>query len=67
MALPTFEAMVAKWKQHQDENPEFTNMIDAGLDKVDEYFMYAQQVPANIFAMGNTLCGLLLTFTDYIL
>ena len=38
------------------------------LDKLDEYFMYAQQVPENIIAIGNnTLCSPLLTFTDCIL
>lgn len=67
VALPAFEAMAMKWKQHQDANPKFTNVIDTRLEKLDEYFMYTQQVPANIIVVGNTLCGPLLTFTDYIL
>lgn len=67
MALPAFEAMATKWKQHRDANPEFADVIDTGLDKLDEYFMYAQQVPANTIAMGNTLCDPLSTLTDYIL
>lgn len=55
MALPAFEAMAEKWKRHQDANPEFANVIDAGLDKLDEYFQYAQEVPANTLAMGKIM------------
>ena len=54
MSLAAFEAMAAKWKQHRDANPMFADVIDAGLDKLDEYYNYAQDVPANTIAMGKT-------------
>ena len=54
ISLVAFEAMAARWKQHCDENPEFADVIDAGLDKLDEYYNYAQEVPANTIAMGKS-------------
>lgn len=58
MALPAFEAMAERWKQHQEAKPEFADIIGAGLDKLDKYFQYAQEVPANTIAMGKFMCSL---------
>ena len=54
MSLAAFEAMAAKWKKHCDAHPEFADVIDAGLDKLDEYYNYAQDVLVNTIAMGKT-------------
>ena len=64
MSLAAFEAMAAKWKKHCDAHPEFADVIDARLDKLDEYYNYAQDVPVNTIAMGKTarklfLCNML--------
>lgn len=64
MSLAAFKVMAAKWKKHCDAHPEFADVIDAGLDKLDEYYNYAQDVPANTIAMGKTarklfLCNML--------
>ena len=54
MSLAAFEVMAAKWKKHRDAHPEFADVIDAGLDKLDEYYNYAQDVLVNTIAMGKT-------------
>ena len=54
ISLVAFEAMAARWKQHRDKNPKFAHVIDAGLDKLDEYYNYAQEVPTNTIAMGKS-------------
>ena len=64
MSLAAFEVMAAKWKQHHDANPEFADVIDAGLDKLDEYYNYAQDVPANTIAMGKTGMKPFLQYAD---
>ena len=64
ISLLAFEVMAAKWKEHHDANPKFADVIDAGLDKLDEYYNHAQEVLANTITMGKTgmnlsLCNML--------
>jgi len=50
-AFPAFEGMKRVWKNHQFDHPETYNIVQKGLDKLEEYRDYAGDVPAYILAM----------------
>lgn len=52
-ALPAFESMKRVWTTQKDEMPEVASIIDAGLDKLEEYRERADLVPAFVLAMGK--------------
>ena len=52
-ALPSFEAMVSIWENQQTERPEAVHIIQAGIDKLEEYRDHADLVPAYVLAMGK--------------
>jgi len=39
------------WKNHQFDHPETYDIVQKGLDKLEEYRDYADDVPAYILAM----------------
>jgi hypothetical protein len=41
------------WNEQKAAMPEATPIIDAGLDKLEEYRSRADLVPAYVLAMGN--------------
>lgn len=41
------------WNLQKDEMPDVTSIIDAGLDKLEEYRERADVVPAFVLAMGK--------------
>jgi len=45
-ALPSFLRMSAKWNELQEAMPNYARFIDAGLAKLQDYFLHAMQVPA---------------------
>ncbi|KAF8148231.1 hypothetical protein B0H34DRAFT_668958, partial [Crassisporium funariophilum] len=48
--IPAFQAMITAWKKLQNEQPEVTDIIQAGLDKLEGYQDKLDLVPANILA-----------------
>jgi len=50
-AFPAFEGMKQVWKEHQVEHPETCNIVQEGLDKLDDYRDRADHVPAYVLAM----------------
>ena len=46
--------MKTRWQEQQTENPETTHIIDAGLDKLEDYCDRAALVPAYVLAMGKS-------------
>ena len=52
-ALPSFEAMKNVWTQQKTTNPEMASIINAGLDKLEDYRDRAELVPAYVLAMGK--------------
>lgn len=56
-AIPAFEAMQIVWKAQQVKNPKTAFIIDAGLDKLEEYRERANLTPAYALAMSKSqLC-----------
>ncbi|KAL4262028.1 Zinc finger BED domain-containing [Pleurotus pulmonarius] len=51
-AIPSFEAMRMKWMQQQTKYPHLRNIIQAGLDKLDNYQHRMELSPAYILAMA---------------
>ncbi|KAH6906874.1 ribonuclease H-like domain-containing protein [Coprinopsis sp. MPI-PUGE-AT-0042] len=50
-ALPCFQAMVAKWKAMANEKPLFADIINAGIEKLEEYMEVIAEVPAYTLAI----------------
>ncbi|TFK35666.1 hypothetical protein BDQ12DRAFT_611422, partial [Crucibulum laeve] len=51
-ALPSFEGMMGAWEKLKNDNPDLTNIIQAGLDKLEAYHNRTDVVPAYIFSMS---------------
>jgi hypothetical protein len=45
--------MKIKWQTQKDDIPGVSQIIDKGLDKLEEYRARADMVPAYILAMGE--------------
>jgi len=54
-AIPTFEAMKNVWMEHQGKNPDSANIIQDGLDKLEDYHDRMDDVPAYVLAMSTYL------------
>jgi hypothetical protein len=52
------------WNAQKDEMPDAAPIIDAGLDKLEEYRERADLVPAFVLAMGKCNMAFLLPFID---
>jgi len=52
-AIPSFEAMSAKWEEYQHNNPAMANIVQHGLDKLEIYRERADLVPAYVIAMSK--------------
>ena len=50
-AFPAFEGMKRVWKGHQVEHPETSDIVQDGLDKLEDYRDCADHVPAYVLAM----------------
>lgn len=61
-AIPAFEAMLHAWEVQQDEYPEATYIINDGLEKLREYQVRIDMVPAYTLAMGNSSIFIPLSF-----
>lgn len=44
--------MKIKWKQYRDDHPLVADVVEAGLDKLEEYRERTELVPAHVLAMG---------------
>jgi len=45
-ALPSFQRIIMRWEEYQDDMPAYDIYIEAGLLKLRDYFSRAMQVPA---------------------
>ncbi|TFK40124.1 hypothetical protein BDQ12DRAFT_721592 [Crucibulum laeve] len=50
-ALPSFEGMMKAWENLKIDHPDTTNVIQAGLDKLEVYRDYTDIVPAYLLSM----------------
>ncbi|SJK99374.1 uncharacterized protein ARMOST_02670 [Armillaria ostoyae] len=50
-ALPSFSAFILRWRSLQEKMPEMKNVIQAGLEKLEDYFLKVMHIPAYNFAM----------------
>jgi len=51
-ALPAFKAMIRIWKDHMYNHPETTTIIHQGIQKLETYESYAEEIPAYVLAMS---------------
>ena len=52
-AIPSFEAMSAKWEEYQYNNPTMMNIVQPGLDKLETYKEHANIVLVYVIAMSK--------------
>lgn len=52
--LPTFHAVIRRWKHLQRDRPETADIIQPGLDKLDDYIDRILDVPAYTLAMSKS-------------
>ncbi|KAK0474640.1 hypothetical protein IW261DRAFT_1341484, partial [Armillaria novae-zelandiae] len=52
-ALPAFSAFLLHWCSLQQTMPEMEEVIEAGLDKLEDYFGKVMNIPAYIFSMSK--------------
>jgi hypothetical protein len=62
-----YSQFIDKWKELQRLRPDLAEYIQPGLDKLQDYSLYLNDVPAYTLAMGIVLsflktCNLVLTF-----
>lgn len=50
-AIPSYEALIHKWESFRDEKPIVANVIDAGLEKLDDYTERISEIPAYTLSM----------------
>ena len=50
-AFPAFKGMKRVWKEHQVEHLETSDVVQEGLNKLDDYRDRADHVPAYVLAM----------------
>ncbi|KAF6743936.1 ribonuclease H-like domain-containing protein, partial [Ephemerocybe angulata] len=50
-ALPSFHAMISRWKEMKTELPRYSLVIDAGISKLQDYWNEVKDVPAYTLAM----------------
>jgi hypothetical protein len=50
-SIPAFESFISVWKELSEENPDWSNLIQPGLDKLEEYEERLTDV--HIIAMGK--------------
>ncbi|KIM34693.1 hypothetical protein M413DRAFT_75735, partial [Hebeloma cylindrosporum] len=50
-AIRSFSAISEVWKEHQDQYPETSNIVQAGIDKLEEYSDRTSLTPAYTVAM----------------
>jgi hypothetical protein len=58
-ALPSFEKLVSVWKKHQNRHPETSDIVAAGLEKIEGYSARASVVDAYMLSMCMSLVPLL--------
>jgi hypothetical protein len=51
-AIPAFNAMKNVWMDHQVKHPESADIVQDGLDKLDDYHDRMDDVPAYVLAMS---------------
>lgn len=52
-ALPCFEAMARSWEALKSKQSKYASIISEGLDKLETYRLYTEEVPAYTLAMST--------------
>lgn len=60
--LPAFEALKQKWTECKEDHAECTQIIEKGLQKLEDYSDRIDVVPAYVLAMGISAIHLLYLF-----
>jgi hypothetical protein len=50
-----FSSFIEKWKDLLEDRPDWEKYIKPGVEKLEEYQWYLDEVPAYTVAMGNVV------------
>ncbi|THU82844.1 hypothetical protein K435DRAFT_690762 [Dendrothele bispora CBS 962.96] len=59
-AIPSFEAVVSRWKQMKREMVSMSDVIQEGIEKLESYMERISDIPAYTLAMSMYFCPLIL-------
>ena len=51
-AIPSFERMLKVWEEDQIKHPETAGIVQAGIDKLEDYSERIDSIPAYVLAMS---------------
>lgn len=51
-AIPAYEALARQWEKHQVQHPETREIVQKGLDKLNEYNNRMKMVPEYVLALS---------------
>ncbi|PBK58919.1 hypothetical protein ARMSODRAFT_899917, partial [Armillaria solidipes] len=64
--LPAFSAFLARWRLLQEQMPEMEEVIQASLDKLEDYFLKVMYIPAYNFAMSKSHLAIVASLTPLV-
>lgn len=65
-ALPSFRGMITTWTAMRAKKPQFASIIDAGIEKLEEYMEMVEDVPAYTLAIRMFDCSAQCMMSDLI-
>ena len=54
-SIPAYSALINRWTPLMEDHPEWTNLIQPGLDKLEDYQERLVDTPAYVVAMGKII------------
>ena len=54
-SVPAYSAFINRWTQLKEDNPQWANIIQPGLDKLKDYQDHLADTPAYVVAMGKLI------------
>jgi hypothetical protein len=52
-AIPSFERLIKVWEDDQHQHPETSDIVQAGIDKLEGYSEQISDIPAYVLAMSS--------------
>ena len=54
-SVPAYSAFINRWTQLKEDNPQWANIIEPGLDKLEDYQDHLADTLAYMVAMGKLI------------
>lgn len=54
-SIPAYSALINRWTLLKEDNPQWADLIQPGLDKLEDYQERLADTPAYVVAMGKLI------------